>query len=210
MSNPMLDLIRSFSFLNIEQGPWVAGGAVRRLLSDDFGAGDIDIFLPERLCGFWNDQKCNLTPLVDRIDNIFHEQITSRTAKKNLNEYVFGLNKPFNPNKIIKVQVVHKNRFDSIEALLSDFDFTICMAATDGWRWVAYEQIMSDIERRQFGIQSVQRRGMEIRRMIKYCNFGLTPKPGVLSSVLSRETLDTVLDDELMVDYSKGAVPDEY
>jgi hypothetical protein len=180
--HPFLKLIRSFGFLDIENGPWVAGGSVRRILTKQKMAADIDIFMKH---GSYNVDKIHHTLMgrgdceeVAKTNRPFCEY---RLTRYDHTTHLFN-DKKLKP-KFSTVQVIENRKFNSVEELLNDFDYTICMVATDGWSWVADDRFLRDIETKEIVLNNKDQRRKNMSRLAKYCRYGFTPVPGVFADV---------------------------
>ena len=168
----ILKIIRSLGFLDLSSGPWVAGGAMRRLfMGQDLDGSDIDIF--RSVTGkkynnpFWIDEA-----LRNRGD------FKSYAITKFYSNYIMAAH-----DKSINLQVIHNKLFVSVEELLNSFDFTVCMAATDGWEYIMDERLLNDLKRRRIVINNPSSSGNWLIRLAKYCRYGFTPIPGTFSIV---------------------------
>ena len=105
-------------FLNFKTGPWVAGGSVRRLLTDDLDDDhDIDIFFRDE------DQR-----------NRFALRIKKHGEGQK------------NPTRL---QLIRDRYFPTVDALLEDFDLSVCQFATDGRTIIHATTAMDDLNARQ-------------------------------------------------------------
>ena len=178
MRGETIDLIRSLSFLNIRNGPWVAGGAVRRLLTGSaetptMGLGfDIDVFLPSEHAP---------NGIVD------HEKIITKLIKCSTRSDNSPQRKNRPQNIYFKtgvVQLISNNLFKGPVDLINDFDYTICMAVTDGYDWIADERFFTDNENKILAFNNSMQCVNSAYRLVKYCNCGFTPAPGVIGHIL--------------------------
>jgi len=162
--HPFVQLFREFSFLNIEKGPWIVGGAVRRALCGlPMENGDIDIF-----CRSQEDVR-------KAIEFLFQEckATGSRSTANATNVDVRGT----------PVQIITKP-FATLEECLASVDFNICVAATDGWRWVADMRFFEDITTKRLTMNSSAWRAQQPMRLVKYAEMGFVPEPGLLTRAL--------------------------
>jgi hypothetical protein len=84
----------------------------------------------------------------------------------------------------LKLQAINFRYFDTPEAVIDSFDFTICQFAFDGTNiymgdWSLYDAAKKRLvpHRVTFGVST-------IRRIIKYCNQGYTVCAGGLATIL--------------------------
>jgi len=164
----LLKMIRSFGFLNMEKGPWAAGGAVRRIIqgdnSDTFG--DVDVFCQD------GDQ------FFKAHSALKYRGDWSENRARNADSFCFRMK---TQKTYHDVQVFKDRRFATVEELLLDFDFTVCMAATDGWSWIADERFFRDLATKELVLNNKNRSDNNLLRVEKYCGYGFTPNPEVLN-----------------------------
>lgn len=164
-------------FLNMECGPWVAGGAVRRIYEGDgLKFSDIDVFFPNDDMHQWavklfderlNHKKgCSPVHIVERID-----------APMSVTFVVIYDGQKY------PIQFVSKKYFASMENLLHDFDFTITMWGTDGQQMVYDERAPGDLATRSLVLHQFPKRPKP-NRLAKYVAQGFVPAPGVLAHMM--------------------------
>lgn len=207
--DPTLAAIRHLKFLDIQNGPWVAGGCVRRLLTtmpSKDRLRDVDVFFPQ---GSWSKDTImkiieNKPPLKEFVDTSEIGELKKKfSASYQAISSIAGYTKTWNTylgctvtehdihDWLIdgtKVQAVFGQRFDNVQTLFNDFDFTVCMVATDGFRWVADERFFRDDLAKRLVLNNYQQRRKGLGRLARYCSYGYTPIPGVLTSMLSLDT----------------------
>ncbi len=178
--NPILEAIRAVTpYLDIENGPWVAGG-VARLLSEgvtDIGNSDIDLFFPNDAMFNWatsdvlNHKHVRQNPLYNVLDSTKHPLTTKVKLQHHGSEFIF--------------QFIKKRFYVDIDDLYSDFDFTTTMFATDGFEIVADDRAPVDSKARILNLNPENRPVKpKAARLAKYCAYGFTPGPGVLKHML--------------------------
>lgn len=170
-------LIRRFrDVLNLEKGPWIAGGAARRLYlgENDLGTyGDIDLFVPHSR---WHE----ITDEVRHIDLPFANRVT-RGLVETLRFNWKGKN-----TKLQLITAKHKmDETPSIQRVFETFDFTVCCFATDGYQIVATPEAIADERARVIRpIEGYNQIGKFPRRVAKYVRYGYTPAPGALKQLV--------------------------
>lgn len=166
---------KAMPFLDIECGPWLAGGAAR-LISEDtdhIGSSDIDLFFPNQRLYDWT--LSYMRDLSKRQSSIVFQNITE-LSKTHKIEFLFE-GRPYT------VQFVGKTFFDSVESLICDFDLTACMFATDGVELVWDEAAPKDNADRRMVVRRPNKKQTPAR-LAKYILHGFTPEPGVLTELL--------------------------
>ena len=162
-------------FLQLDCGPWVAGGAARLLAEHDsnIGASDIDFFFPSEAMWEW---ACSFVtrdrPGGYRLTDTKSHQL-SRTM-----QFTHG------SAGIIVAQFIRKNFFNTVEELFAEMDFTVCMFATDGKSVIANHQSRADAEVRLLRVNNKPSKPQPAR-LAKYCAKGFVPGPGVLKEMLA-------------------------
>lgn len=158
------DLLGILPPLSLKWGPWVAGGAVRRIIrGEKLDDGDIDFFFsdPSEFIKF------------DRALSDYEEVHSSGKAKTYI---VNGL----------KVQIIKRTFYKDAGMMFGDFDFSACQLATDGHKIAYAEHSIEDVQNDRLRIAKVGRvtKLTIVGRMIKYINHGLVPEPGLFRMIV--------------------------
>jgi hypothetical protein len=144
-------------------GPWLAGGSLRRTLSgESIESSDLDFF-------FKSAEQCDE----------FERQIKEQAKLIRKNEF----NKLYNYNGQ-KIQLVHFAYHESIEALLDSFDFTICQFAFDGEFLYCGDSSLWDLARKKLAIHKVSYGLSTTRRLLKYQTQGYYACSGCITTIL--------------------------
>lgn len=195
----LVETIKSIPGINLDTGPWVAGGAARRVfLGDEISGSDIDIFAAS---AFQMDMARKTFEMPHPSRSVVRTAANKRTGTVNLQvvfaaqcaveeapDYMARQTIPFEHE--IKVQIIAKY-FPTVEDMFADFDFTVCEFATDGRTIVTTEEAVRDLKD---GVLNVRRDSPALGtpyRLIKYAtDYGFTPAPGVMDWVcnLNRRT----------------------
>lgn len=173
--------------LDLKKGPWIAGGSVRRIISNIPNGGDIDIF-------FHKDNPLNTDQIIDIRNTLglvdsklgIERLLKIQRLKAQDDTNIDGVEDIY-VNTELKVQLICFETYDSVEELLQSFDYTVCMAATDGDTWIADERMFSDHDAKLIRHHNESKEyKSQISRLNKYCyTHGFNPVPGVLARVLS-------------------------
>ena len=169
-SYDVVKIVRSLGFFNIETGPWVAGGAVRRMFTDGIiHVSDIDIF-------YKNEED------FEKISKMIESRDDYKSNSTNFAYKTFILK-----NENVYILQLIKKPFLSVNELLNDFDFTICMAATDGWNWITDDRFFNHLEKKILFLNNFtpeRRSKISIsKRIAKYCSYGFTPIPNLVTTM---------------------------
>lgn len=166
-------------FLSMKNGPWIAGGAGRRLYENDkLQFSDIDVFFPNEEMMQWatnlfegrRNDKSIWSPfkIIERRDGPMSVTFIIQSA---------------DDQRRYPIQFVKKKFFASMEELLDDFDFTLCMWGTDGVNLYYDHRAPIDLASRTLVLHQFPKRPKP-NRLAKYVTQGFTPAPGVLSHML--------------------------
>lgn len=159
-------------------GPWIAGGAVRRMITDGvLGDGDIDYFFQHQnqFGEFCNMIRTNKT-------------LTIMEEKVNENNIQFTLTVPLSV-AIIKVQAINFAYFLTVEELLDSFDFTVCQFAYDGDKLYCGDMALWDLARKRIVVNNIRFPIATLRHMLKYSRQGFFACSGTLTEFL-RKTVE--------------------
>lgn len=174
----LVEIIReALPFLNMENGPWIAGGAVRRIYEGNgLRFSDIDVFFPNEDMQLWavklfnsrmsTKQGWSSVQVVDRV-----------LGPMSATFYILY------EDQKVPIQFISKKYFPSMEAILNDFDFTLCMWGTDGQKMVYDERAPRDLASKSLVLHDHPKRPKP-NRLAKYVAQGFVPGPGVLSHML--------------------------
>ncbi len=153
--------------LNMETGPWLAGGMVRRIYSGHStdGTADWDIW-------FANQQQ--YFSAKDRILKLRESLIIADTA----NAITVGLHPNGRPGLPVKVQLIQKKFFANAHEVIADFDFSICQLLTDGYTILTGDTTTDDLASKTIRLCdpnfNVSVKGF-FNRVLKYTAYGFSP-----------------------------------
>lgn len=148
-------------------GPWLVGGAVRRLLTEEKQSSDFDLGFPSQVA--LDQYKARLLSLgfkehVEKPEHVeLHGTVNGKPATVQLLRVTFG---------------------PTPEAVIDAFDFTICQLAYDGADLVCGPFTLWDLGRRKLAIHRVTYAAATVRRMLKYAKQGYTFCQGTVVSIL--------------------------
>jgi hypothetical protein len=150
--------------LSLKFGPWIAGGAPRRLLQGlSLEDGDVDLFFKDKKS--WE----TFTAALEGYELV----IETKRAKTFL---VNGF----------KVQMINRKFYDCLETVFKDFDFSVCQVATDGQFIACTKQAHIDVMDGllRFAPQGTIAKRTLIQRMTKYVGHGFVPEPGLFELIV--------------------------
>lgn len=153
------------------EGPWVAGGSVRRLIMDIAQDSDYDVFFTS------SDQLA-----------VFKNALEFKGAIKNSeNEFNVSYRLPA-ADKLpeLKIQLITVSYQPSMESTIKHFDFSLCQCAFDGTDIVFGDYTLFDLGRNKLVPEKITYGTSSLRRMIKYIKQGYTICGGGLATFLQQ------------------------
>lgn len=183
-------------YCNLEEGPWIAGGSVRKIFEGKpWEKGDVDFFFknPKQ----WSSLKDQVSEFAKQFAHF--SQFNSRNAttfyfsSSNSKEWISV--PPWTEQKKTRmsspdfsIQLIHKMWHPSATNLINQFDLGICQFVTDGNVILATDQAINDTTHGI--IKESQDRSTEPTvspmRLTKYCAYGFEPDLELLKIVLKR------------------------
>jgi hypothetical protein len=181
-----LNLVNALG-IDLEKGPFLAGGAARRVLqneklgynklSDVPNNGDIDIF-------FKNDEqmKESCLSLIDKYEletlEVTDNAVTYRIRYEDL---------------YYNLQFIYKYYPSTVKELFDSFDLTVCQIALCSEYILITEQALKDLENRilRFNSKRPVTYDNYPERILKYIEYGFTPDNGIVTTVLKEVSRTT-------------------
>jgi len=162
---------------NIENGPWIAGGAVLQWLNQKpVKHHDIDIFVKDS----------------QQLEAV-HKALTDRNFIVNYDTDNAVSYISYEIDMNYKVQIV-KYMFSSAEECIKNFDFTVCAVATDGNVLVKVPEFDEDFRTKTLKLQNKVRNDV-LKRAVKYMVYGYNPDDSFLDQVYSTPELTNSFSD---------------
>ena len=179
-----------------EEGPWIAGGALRRTLIGQKLDADIDYFFKNKE---QMEQFCSEMEYLNFVESSRTDNCITFLGRPVIGEDTY--NDRYIENKEqIKVQAIIIGYYDKLEDVLDSFDFTITQFGYDGKELVCGEYSLWDLARRRLAIHRLTYGVSTLRRLIKYSRQGFTACGGVLADLLQK-TLDNPATAQTEVQY---------
>lgn len=153
-------------------GPWLAGGALRRtLLNETIDDSDLDFFFADF------DQA-----------TLFEDGLIARGAKTKYHNdkqttWIVPAKDDAPP---LTVQVIMLRWYDSPDAVVDSFDFTLCQFAFDGVVLTCGEYALWDLGRKRLVPHNITYGVASIRRIIKYTRQGFCICGGGIAGILEQ------------------------
>lgn len=141
-----------------DEGPWIAGGAVRRWYTGIPQDGDVDFF-------FANEEQFNhFCRELDPISEI----------SKNTNQFNTTFRIAVTSCWSIDVQAISYRFFENVYKLLRSFDFTVSQLAFDGKTIHTFERTIKDNEKRVIKFDKISCGILSLLRIGKHMKQGYT------------------------------------
>jgi len=170
---------------------WIAGGSLFKMVVEKpIADSDIDIFFnsTSAYIEFYDEfKKLNEELIVDTYKTRVNETFVIKT---NMTEY--------------KIQLVSSGSFETVEELLSGFDFTAIQLATDGETFYYGENTFNDLKTKTLKINKISYVVPSMMRAIKYLNRGMELNAQTVESIITFEGARmnaSKRDDEIIGDY---------
>lgn len=157
-------------------GPWIAGGSIRRTLQRMPLDSDVDFF--------FKNEKQRKEFEKDLESRGFESVVITEQAKT----FIGKIN-----DERVKVQSIHFAYYENAEAVIDSFDFTITQFAYDGNDLICGEYSLWDLARNRLALHKMTYGVSTVRRLIKYTKQGFTACGGVLTDILTSVVNDPAL-----------------
>lgn len=154
-------------------GPWLAGGSVRRLVSRLPQDSDFDFFFRDQ-----SQFDAFLADMKERGGKVTSE------SDFNVTFQLPAVTEPKAPE--LKVQAIRIAFHETVEALLESFDFSICQCAYDGDDMIFGQWALWDIANKRLVPGTIRYGASTVRRIIKYTRQGFTICGGGIASILEQ------------------------
>ncbi len=148
-------------------GPWIVGGAVRRLITRTPQDSDFDLAFPSEEAL----EACSTKLEVDGFKRL-------RATEEHV-ELIGDIDDK--PTTIQLLKVVYG---ENPEEVIDAFDFTICQLAYDGTDLICGAYTLWDLARESLVIHKVTYGAATVRRLVKYSNQGFTFCQGTAVALL--------------------------
>lgn len=167
------------------EGPWLAGGALRRTICGQVPDSDFDFF-------FRNEEQ------LKRFKGRLEDEDNLRLHLENEHQIEFRGTIDDEP---VKIQLIRFAYYKTAEQVIDSFDFTICQFVFDGMTLTCGDYSLWDLARKRLAIHKVTYPLSTMRRVLKYTNQGFTACSGCLTALLKAIPDDPKLLEQLHVQY---------
>lgn len=155
-------------------GPWLAGGALRRTLMQSEPDSDFDFFFRDA------DQ---LMTFVSGLERLGMEKV------RETEHHVHYRGRAGDSALPLDIQCIRFAFYSDAKAVVDSFDFTICQFAFDGTNLTAGPYALWDLGRKRLAVNRITFPVSSMRRVLKYASQGFKACNGCLATIL-RATQD--------------------
>jgi hypothetical protein len=167
------------------EGPWIAGGALRRTLLGAEPESDFDFFFRDA---------AQLTSFTSRLE-------ASGFTKHRETQHHIHYRGRIGDGPARDIQCIRFAFYKSAAEVIDSFDYTICMLAFDGKTLTLGDFTLWDLGRRRLAIHKVTFPVATMRRMLKYTSQGFTACKGCLAAILRATASNPELLAQLDIEY---------
>lgn len=169
-----------------KDGPWIAGGSLRRTLQGKEPESDFDFFFrdAEQLAAFV--LKLEARGMEKVRETAHHIHYRGRLGESGV------------PRDI---QCIRFAFYQSAQAVIDSFDYTICMLAFDGNTLTLGDFTLWDLGRKRLAIHKITFPVSTMRRMLKYTSQGFWACSGCLATILKAVPENPELLAQMKIEY---------
>lgn len=164
------------------EGPWIAGGSVRRLIAGLPQESDFDFFFADeaQFSAFVDQMKALGANIVNENDfNVTFD--LPATKAKPIGDDEFTVAGP-----ALKVQAIRLTYHPTLRETIEAFDFSLCKFGYDGSNLVCGQWSLFDLANKKLVPDTISFGTSTLRRIIKYTKQGYTICGGGLASILQQ------------------------
>lgn len=157
--HPLIKHSHRYLGFDTHHGPWICGGAARKICFGQSLNTDIDVY-------FQNEQQC--------------DEFKDKMLECSTNTVKFKNKTPYAETWIwndIPVQMIVMGWFSTLEDVLNDFDLTICQFGFDGIHCYAPYDAKSHVENKVLVFHKMVRPMRAMNRILKYSAQGFKFEP---------------------------------
>lgn len=186
---------------NLQSGPWVAGGSVRKVWQGrSWHKQDIDFFCNGATQ--FSQLKHDIER-IGKITNVYktnnaHTYTISLTHGRDSSIFdVFAIEPNENEtNREIKIQLICKRWYNSAVHVINEFDFTVAQFVTDGFTILTTPQAIEDCKTNKINLNPNHTNSVSLRRIIKYSAYGFEIPLDMFKNTISADGKVTISNDE--------------
>ena len=160
--------IAEYLNLDLKNGPWLAGGAVRKIYLDETIAdSDWD---------FWFKSPEQFKQAEEKL-----KAIGASVAYTSDNAVSFKFQDV--NNQIHNLQIVKTRYFDTAQQVIDQFDFSVCQLVTDGNKTIIGNNTARDLRSKTLRLNHHELPGYIMPRLVKYIVYGYRPTAELLEKI---------------------------
>lgn len=155
---------------------WLAGGAIRRLISGQKLDSDFDFF-------FKTQKDLNSF----KLDLLGNENIRINQINESEHNTSYKIEISLMPSIYVKTtfQLISINYYNSLEDVLGSFDYTLCQFGIDKGKLICGDTSLWDLGRKRLAVNRITYPVASLRRLLKYTNQGYYACQGTLFALLN-------------------------
>jgi hypothetical protein len=158
----------------LDGGPWIAGGMGRQMVLGETDFNDIDV---------WFKNPIQFEQLKARLQEKYGNTMYETYASDNAITYNIA---------DVKVQLIRRKWYNSLEDVFKDFDFTCCQIAVDQ-NMQPYGPGIADAKNYKLVVNRLDTKGF-LARYSKYVSYGYVMNPEDFVKVLEQEEINYEFD----------------
>jgi hypothetical protein len=160
--------IAEYLNLNMDHGPWLAGGAVRKIyLNEDIAGSDWD---------FWFKTPEQFKLAEQKIKDLGASMAYTSDNAVSYKYYT-------DDGSIQNLQIVKTRFFDNAQQVIDQFDFTVCQLATDGNTTIIGRNTAKDLRTKTLRLNKTELPAYIMPRLVKYMVYGYRPCAALLTQI---------------------------
>lgn len=169
-----------------KDGPWLAGGALRRTLQGKDPDSDFDFFFrdADQLKAFVLKLEARGLSKVQETQH--HVHYRGRLGDCGLDR---------------DIQCIRFAFYSDAASVIDSFDYTICMFAFDGTTLTVGDFSLWDLGRKRLAVHKISYPVATMRRLLKYGTQGFTACKGALAAILTQTANSPELRAQLDIEY---------
>lgn len=153
-------------------GPWIAGGACLAWYQNKPCTTDIDVY-------FANEQQFSA------VEQKFRNFKSSELIATSKNALTFSV---VHAVEKWTVQIIRKQFYPSLKAVISDFDITVCQIGWDGDKITVGKNFVHDVANRVLRFQNISPQSH--KRLVKYMCYGFKPVDNCIEKLIQSNNID--------------------
>lgn len=152
---------------NMDHGPWVAGGSVRKVWQGlPWSTQDVDFFFHDE------DQFQRINAILPALGDEYKVEHDSNNA---VTHKIY-----LRSGQAVKIQTIRQRFYPDVLSILENFDFNVSQFATDGVTMVSLPAALEDVESKRLRLNPKHQGQVKPLRVLKYAAYGFNPDAELL------------------------------